>query len=92
MQKKPHKSFCATSYILKAGSLIVIDFVFKRVEAIYLETHKLDQNWADLAVAFVCWDMIMNQWSKVFHFYRITLHGPNIPWWKVTCFQHPVIS
>ena len=34
---------------------------------IYLETNELDQNWADLAVAFVCCDMIMNQWSKVFY-------------------------
>ena len=52
--------------ILQAGSQIVIDFVVKHVDTIYLETYELDQNWADHAVAFVCWDMIMNQWSKVF--------------------------
>jgi hypothetical protein len=49
------------------GSQIVNDFVLNHVETIYLETYELDQNWADHAVAFVCWDMIMNQWSKVFH-------------------------
>ena len=26
----------------------------------------LDQNWADHAVAFKCWDMVMNQWSNCF--------------------------
>ena len=51
----------------RTGSQIVINFVMKHVETIYLETYELDQNWADHAVAFVCWDMIMNQWSKVFH-------------------------
>jgi hypothetical protein len=49
------------------GSQIVNDFVLNHVETIYLETYELDQNWADHAVAYVCWDMIMNQWSKVFH-------------------------
>ena len=49
------------------GSQIVNDFVLNHVETIYLETYELDQNWADHAVAFVCWDMIMNQWLKVFH-------------------------
>ena len=47
---------------------IVIDFVVKHVDTIYLETYELDQSWADHAVAIVCWDMIMNQWSEVFHF------------------------
>ena len=55
------------SLVLHAGSQIVIDFVVKHVDTIYLETYELDQNWADHAVAFECWDMIMNQWSKVFH-------------------------
>ena len=55
------------SLVPYAGSQIVIDFVVKHVDTIYLETYELDQNWADHAVAFVCWDMIMNQWSKVFH-------------------------
>ena len=50
-----------------AGSQIVINCVVNHVDTIYLETYELDQNWADYAVAFVCWDMIMNQWSKVFH-------------------------
>ena len=26
----------------------------------------LDQNWADHAVAYLCWDMVMNQWSNCF--------------------------
>ena len=39
----------------------------KLVETIYSETYELDQDWADPAVAFECWDMIMNQWLKVFH-------------------------
>ena len=47
--------------------LIFITVVSKYADKIYLKTNKWDQNWADLAVAFVCWDMIMNQWSKVFH-------------------------
>ena len=51
----------------RTGSQIVINFVMKHVETIYLETYELDQNWADHAVAFVCWDMNMNKWSKVFH-------------------------
>jgi hypothetical protein len=55
------------SLIPPAGSKIVTDFVVKHVETIYLKTYELDQNWADHAVAFVCWDMIMNQWSKAFH-------------------------
>ena len=28
-----------------------------------------DQSWADHAVALLCWDMIMNQWSTVFYLY-----------------------
>ena len=28
---------------------------------------KLDQNWADHAVVFSYWDMIMNQWLIVFY-------------------------
>ena len=56
------------SLIPPSGTKIVTDFVMKHVETIYLKTYELDQNWADHAVAFVCWDMIMNQWSKVFHF------------------------
>ena len=53
-------------------SQIVIDFVVKHVDPIYLETYKLDQNWADHAVAFVCWDTIMNQWASVFHLLDIS--------------------
>ena len=45
---------------------IVIKSVVKYVGTIYLETYELDQNWNDHAVAFVCWDVIMNQWLKVF--------------------------
>ena len=52
---------------LQSESKIVIDFVVKQYDKIYLETHELDQNWADHAVAFLCWDMIMNQWLKVFY-------------------------
>ena len=55
------------SLIPPAGSKIVTDFVMKHVETIYLKTYELDQSWADHAVAFVCWDMIMNQWSNAFH-------------------------
>jgi hypothetical protein len=55
------------SLIPPAGSKIVADFVMKHVETIYLKTYELDQNWADHAVAFVCWDMIMNQWSNAFN-------------------------
>ena len=32
---------------------LVIEFVLKHVEKIYLETNKPDQNWAGLAVAHV---------------------------------------
>ena len=57
------------SLIPPAGSKIVTDFVMKHVETIYLKTYELDQSWADHAVAYVCRDMVMNQWSKVFHLY-----------------------
>ena len=45
----------------------LIMIVVKYVETIYLETYELYQNWNNHAFAFVCWDVIMNQWSKVFH-------------------------
>ena len=34
----------------------------------YTWKHKrIDQNWADHAVAHMCWDMVMNQWSNCFN-------------------------
>ena len=41
------------NFILQAGSPIVIDFVFNYVEKIYVENYELDQNWADLALAWL---------------------------------------
>ena len=55
------------SLVPNAVSQIVFDFVVKLIETIYLQTYESDQNWADHAVAFICWDMIMNQWSIVFY-------------------------
>ena len=43
------------------------NFVMKLVETIYFQIYESDQNWADHAVAFICWDVIMNQWSIVFY-------------------------
>ena len=54
---------CKSSHLFP----IVLDFVVKLAETIYLQTYESDQNWADHAVAFICWDMIMNQWSIVFY-------------------------
>ena len=59
--------FLTVPQLWRRGVLNSKDFVIKHVETIYLEMQKLDQNWADHAVAFACWDMIMNQWSKVFY-------------------------
>ena len=40
----------------------------------------LDQNWADHAVAFVCRDVFMNQWLKVFNLsqYILITENPDI--------------
>ena len=35
----------------------------------------LDQNWADHAVAYLCWDMVMNQWSKCFIYIHNLSYG-----------------
>ena len=58
---------CAKLVTPSPESQIVNNFVVNHVETINLETSELNQNWADYVVAFVCWDMIMNQWSEVFH-------------------------
>ena len=41
-------------------------YVFTK-EKYNLKSTMKDQSWADHAVALLCWDVIMNQWSTVFH-------------------------
>ena len=42
--------------------IIALKLVMLLDRTIYFEMD-IDQNWANLAVAYKCWDMIMNPWS-----------------------------
>ena len=51
--------------------IVDIDIVIPLKQTIYnKKCKKLDQDWADHAVAYPCRDVIMNQWSTVFNFYE----------------------
>ena len=71
-----------TIRLAPAKSQIVNNYVVQYVETIYSESYESDQNWADHAVAFECWDMIMNQRLKVFHFISLQKKIILISWYQ----------
>ena len=46
--------------------IIVVLFIMQLFEQYTWKCINLDQSWADHAVAYNCWDMVMNQWSNCF--------------------------
>ena len=53
----------------RADAVVLNIVILLKWNNIIRNLNKLDQDWADNAVAFECRDVVMKQWSTVFYLY-----------------------